>query len=80
MANTITFDLSDYNKSVQQMDELGDSTFPYCGENADGETTLTSVFSDKIVHQTFQRNNWARINTLYRGGTREESFEKIEEV
>lgn len=72
----IEFDLSNYDKSVKQMHELGDSKFPFEGENSDGERTLVSVFKDKITMITFQHNDWIRTNTLYEDGVMEEMFER----
>lgn len=60
---------------IALMDAYGDSTTMYPGVNENGETVHISIFKDKIVVLTFQKNGWHRKNIYHRDGTREELFE-----
>lgn len=44
------------------MREFGESEAAYSGVNADGEDILLSIFSDRIIVSTNQRNGWVRVN------------------
>ena len=44
------------------MREFGESETAYSGVNADGENVLLSIFSDRIIVSTNQRNGWVRVN------------------
>ena len=44
------------------MREFGESETAYSGVNADGEDILLSIFSDRIIVSTNQRNGWVRVN------------------
>ena len=44
------------------MREFGESETAYSGVNADGEDVLLSIFSDRIIVSTNQRNGWVRVN------------------
>lgn len=46
----------------QIMAEYGDSNSMFVGTNADGETTMMSVFKDKIIVKTHQNNGWIRVD------------------
>ena len=58
----ITFDPADFAGMCRIMDE-------------NGEDTCLSVCHDKITVKTHQYNGWVRINTYWRDGTREETFD-----
>lgn len=52
---------------------------PIAGKNEDGENVMIEHYDAgepyfKIT--TFQKNGWARINYLYKGGSVEEIYEK----
>ena len=72
----IQFDPSDQEAMVRLMDEHGDSKTMYPGKNEDGEDVYISIFRDKIVTTTSQRNGWLRKNIYYRDGSSEEMFER----
>lgn len=69
------FDPSDLDGMRKLMDELGDSTTMFRGENADEEETCLSIYPDRVVCTTYQNNGWVRQNTYWRDGTREETFD-----
>ena len=71
----ITFDPADFAGMCRIMDTYGDSTAPFFGRNENGEDTCLSVCRDKITVRTHQYNGWVRINTYWRDGTREETFD-----
>lgn len=57
-----------------------DATFPLSGKNADGENIIIEEGSCDNVHyyrvDTYQKNDWVRINYYYENGEIEEMFEK----
>ena len=71
----ITFDPYDFEGMCKIMDEYGGSDCPFSGMNKNGEDVWISVFYDRITVKTHQRNGWVRINTHWRDGTREETFD-----
>ena len=71
----ITFDPTDFKGMCEIMDAHGGSDVPFPGTNAHGEDVWISVFYDRITVKTHQRNGWVRINTHWRDGTREETFD-----
>lgn len=72
---TIHLDPTNFESMVTLMDKYGDSDTLYPGTNENGETVHISIFHDKIVVVTFQKNRWIRKNVYWRDGTREELFE-----
>ena len=74
--NQIYLDPTDQESMNRLMDEHGDSKTMYPGTNEHGEDVYISIFHDKIVTSTTQRNGWILKNIYYRDGTREETFEK----
>ena len=75
MNDTIYLDPTDFGSMLTLMDTYGDSDTLYPGTNEEGETVHISIFHDKIVTVTFQKNRWIRKNIYWRDGTREELFE-----
>lgn len=75
MNKTITFDPMDFESIKKIMDEHGDSNMMYPGINANGEETWISPYVNRVVVTTFQENGWTRVNTYWRDGTREETFD-----
>lgn len=72
---SIDFDPSDLEGMRNIMAQHGDSEMPFFGHTEDGEKIIISVFKDKIVTETFQRNGWLRKNVYDWDGTREELFQ-----
>lgn len=76
MANTsLKFDPSDWDGMIDLMDKYGDSEMPFDGKNQDGEAVLVSISKDNIAVRTYQNNGWIRINTYWRDGTTEETYD-----
>ena len=71
----IKFDPSDLKSMRKLMDECGNCYAPFMGVNDDNEGTTTSVYSDKIIVVTFQKNGWTRKNIYYYDGSSDELFE-----
>lgn len=57
------------------MDQYGDSDISFGEKNQLGENILVSIFNDRISVRTFQINGWVRVNTYWRDGTTEETFD-----
>lgn len=77
MENTnksIEFDPADFNGMIALMDEYGDSKYSFFGKNEDGERVRISIHHDMIVVETYQFNDWTRINRYYRDGSRDETY------
>lgn len=72
----IDFNPHDLEGMVRLMDKYADSEFPFEGKNENGETVLISINKNNIAVETFQANEWVRINTYWRDGTTEETFER----
>ena len=72
----IQFNPHSLEDMIALMDTYGDSDTMFPGVNEDGETVWISIFPDKIVTSTLQRNNWTRKNIYYRDGSSEELYEK----
>lgn len=72
------FDIS-YDSLLDKHKEYG---FPVTGVNNEGEMLVFGVTKsddgDLLFRvTTFQKNNWARINTYWPDGTVEETFSKV---
>ena len=72
---TFTVDPTDFNGLCKVMDEYGDSDVPFGGTNENSESTLISVFKDRIDVTTWQHNGWTRRDVYWRDGTCEELYE-----
>lgn len=72
----IHFDPADEKAMIALMDEHGDSKTMYPGSNEDGEDVWISIFHDRIVTETHQKNGWVRTNIYHRDGTREELYRR----
>jgi hypothetical protein len=75
MKQHIKFDPFDQDALCALMDEHGDSETMKFGENENGEAIHVSIFFDHICVSTMQENGWVRVNTYWRDGTREETFD-----
>ncbi len=71
----IMFDPMDLKGMIQLMKTHGDSSTMYPGVNEIGETVYISIFPERIVVSTMQKNSWVRINTYHKDGSREEIFD-----
>lgn len=71
----IKFDPTDLKGMICLMDTYGDSKTMYPGTNENGETVHISIFHEHIVVSTMQKNGWVRVNTYYKDGTSEETFD-----
>ena len=71
----IHFDPTDLRGMIAIMDEHGNSDSMYPGINENGEIVYISVYHDSIVTRTEQDNGWYRLNTYYRDGSRDETFD-----
>lgn len=71
----IIFDPNDLGGMHKLMDAYGDSSVPFPGKNEAGEDIWISIFKDRITIKTHQRNGWVRLNTYWRDGIREETFD-----
>lgn len=71
----IKFNPADHKGMIRLMDDYGDSNTMYPGTNEDGESVNISIYHDRIVVVTMQDNGWNRVNTYWRDGTREETFD-----
>ncbi len=75
MEGTIRIDFSDLEAMREVMDKYHTTETMLFGESEEGEMTTTSIFEDKIVHVTYQKNHWVRKAILHRDGSREEMFD-----
>ncbi len=73
--SSLQFDPSDLRGMRRIMDEHSNSKTMFRGMNEHGETVYISVFLEKIVVRTLQKNGWCRLNTYYRDGSKEEGFD-----
>lgn len=71
---TIKIDFQDLDAMRELMDKYHTTETMLFGKNDEGEMTATSIFEDKIVHETYQNNHWIRKNILHRDGTIEEMY------
>ena len=71
----IYFDPTDQDAMNEIMDKHGGDNTMYPGINEDSETVYISIYSDRIIVSTEQKNGWNRVNTYYRDGSREETFD-----
>ena len=71
----IKFDPTDLGSMISLMNEYGNSTSMYPGTNDDGEEVFISIYHERIVVSTMQSNGWNRVNTYYRDGSRDETFD-----
>jgi hypothetical protein len=75
MENPLNFNPFDLAEMKDIMDKHGDSKTMYPGVNENGETVFISIYHDRIVVSTMQDNGWNRINTYYRDGSSDETFD-----
>lgn len=71
-------DFTDHERLVELMDNPKYHNDGYSSKNADGETVLVSISKEKISVRTYQDNGWMRINTYWRDGSFDETYDKSE--
>ena len=71
----IYLDSTDWEGMFKLMDEHGDSKTMFPGTSENGEMVIISIFKDKIVTDTYQKNGWIRKNIYHRDFTVEELYE-----
>lgn len=71
----IYLDTSNTKAMTEIMDKYGDSKYTFFGKNENGEDATASIYKDRIVIKTCQHNGWNGINTYWRDGTVEVSFQ-----
>ena len=71
----IKFNPYSLDEMVALMDAYGESTTMFPGVNENGEDIFISIYKDSITVATSQSNGWRRVNTYYRNGDRDETFE-----
>ena len=63
MANKeIVFDGNNPELICKLMEEHGDSTFPFYGTNDLGEEIEIHIAKTSVIHKTYQKNGWVRLN------------------
>lgn len=60
--NEIQFDSSNPKMLRDLMKEHGRSKFPFYGKNDEGEDIEIHIAEDNIIHKTYQKNGWLRVN------------------
>jgi hypothetical protein len=77
MNDTININPNDLSSMIELMDKYHTTKYMLLGTNELGEHTRTSIFKDKIVVVTYQKNGWVRENVYWRDGTYEEVYHEI---
>lgn len=72
----LKFNPNDHAAMIDLMDKCGDSNHMYFGVAAKKEKVTLSIFYDKIICVTYQKNGWARTNIYHRNGDQEETYDK----
>ena len=72
----LEIDFNDLEQIKQVCKKYCDTILPFCGKNVDGEHVIISVFEDKVVVSTLQKNGWTRTNIYYTDGVVEETYKK----
>lgn len=80
MNDTININPNDLSSLIELMDKYHTTKYMLPGTNELGEHTTASIFKDKIVVVTYQKNGWVRENVYWRDGTREELFKGKEDA
>lgn len=72
----LKFDPENCTAMMSLMDKYGNSDNMLFGDNDQGENVTLSIYCDKIICTTYQKNGWARTDIYYRDGDREETYNK----
>lgn len=73
---TVRVDFGDWRSIIDAMDNYSHIDHMIFGKNSEGERIAMSIWSDKIILNTFQSNGWTRINIYYRDGDTEETYDR----
>lgn len=71
----LEINFSDLSSMRFLMEKYGNFELPFSGENDQGEMVVISIFPDRIISNTYQLNGWVRLDTLWRDGTIEQTFD-----
>lgn len=72
----IVFDSTNPKFLCELMEKYGDSEYPFCGKNDNGEDTEIHISKMDIIYKTYQNNGWIRVNYFDKNGyLNEESFD-----
>lgn len=72
----IKIDPNDLNSLIEIMDNYSHLGSKFYGKDEEGQSVTISIWSDYIIVDTLQKNDWTRRNIYYRDGYREELFSK----
>lgn len=67
---------SDYDTINKLIKKYGAKGLFTTGENDEGESIIITIYSDRVVTKTLQKNNWMRINTYWEDGNIDEIYER----
>ena len=73
---TIRVDFGDWKSIIDAMDNYSHIDHMIFGKNSEGERIAMSIWSDRIILNTFQANGWTRINIYHRDGDTEETYDR----
>lgn len=75
--NQLYIDFQDHDQLCELMDTYGESStsMMYGADPETEEDQFITINSDNIVLRTNQSNGWVRVNTFWRDGTVEETFD-----
>lgn len=71
----MTFNPEDFNSMIDMMNNYENYTTTISAANEKNEKVCISVYEDKIVTRTYQKNYWIRENVYHRDGTSEEMYD-----
>lgn len=67
---------SDYDTINELIKKYGAKGQFITGKNEDGESIIITIYSNRVVTKTLQKNNWMRINTYWEDGNIDETYER----
>ena len=67
---------SDYDTINKLIKKYGAKGLFTTGENEDGESIIITIYSNRVVTKTLQKNNWMHINTYWADGNIDETYER----
>ena len=67
---------SDYNTIKNLIKKYGEKGLFATGKNEDGESIIITIYSDRVVTKTLQKNNWMRVNTYWADSNIDEIYER----
>ena len=59
---------SDYDTINKLIKKYGEKGLFTTGENDEGESIIITIYSNRVVTKTLQKNNWMRINIYWADG------------